>query len=170
MTSDDVNPRSARELAEPWAREGRDAVSIELVTLLRRSALRSTDEPDRVLAAHGLTRGQFDVLAALRHAADRSAVTCSAITQAELAERMMVTPPGMKKRLDTLYERRLIARDADAMDGRRLLIRLTPAGDALLRDVLDDFFQAEGETLSRLSGAEREQLLALLRKLVGPPS
>jgi DNA-binding MarR family transcriptional regulator len=156
-------PPTARELASRWAAAGRDPVSIELITLLRRAVVATTAGPDRVLERHGLSRGQFDVLAALH----RAPAGHAGITQAELAASMMVSAPGMKKRLDGLFEREVIARTADAVDARRLRILLTPAGDRLVEEVLDAFFAAEAEAVAPLDDADRFRLIALLRTLTG---
>ncbi|MFF2053147.1 MarR family winged helix-turn-helix transcriptional regulator [Leifsonia sp. NPDC058194] len=154
---------TARVLAARWAEAGRDPVSIELVTLLRRAVVATTAGPDRVLEDHGLSRGQFDVLAALHRAPAGDA----GITQAQLAQSMMVSPPGMKKRLDGLFERQVISRSVDSADARRLLIRLTPAGRRLVEDFLDAFFDAEHEGVRPLPEADRPRLIGLLRTLAG---
>lgn len=170
MTDDTTAPEpppasapTARELAARWGEAGRDPVSIELVTLLRRAVVVTTAGPDRVLEGHGISRGQFDVLAALHNAPAGG----SGITQAELAAGMMVSPPGMKKRLDGLYDRGVIARTVDPADARRLLIRLTPAGRRLVDEVLDAFFSAEEQGVRPLPEADRPRLIGLLRTLAG---
>lgn len=161
---EEVRP-STRALAEEWAAEGRDPVRIELVNLLRRAVEATTTEPDRVLADHGLSRGQFDVLAALHRAGPDPH-----LTQAELAQRMMVTPAGMKKRLDGLYERGIIERAADAADARRLVIGLTADGAALVAEVLDRFFGAERVATDVLHEDDRVALVRLLRRFIGDPA
>lgn len=162
MAINESDRHSTRELAEQWVAEGRDPRRIELINLLRRAVERTSAEPDRVLAEHGLSRGQFDVLAALRRSgADRQ------LTQAELAAHMMVSPAGMKKRLDGLYARGILTRSSDGLDARRLLIRLTAEGDRLVDDVLDAFFSAEYRSVAALSEVDQDELVAGLRKLLG---
>ncbi|WP_432561449.1 MarR family winged helix-turn-helix transcriptional regulator [Kineococcus sp. SYSU DK003] len=152
---------TAHDLAMQWSAGGRDTELVELITLLRRAATAVTAEPDRFLASHGLSRGQFDVLAALyRSGADQR------LTQAELADRMMVTPAGMKKRLDGLFERGIITRSADEADARRQLIALTASGLHTVEAVLDGFFAAERAAVEHLSPADRRTLTRVLRRLV----
>ncbi|MFB9619269.1 MarR family transcriptional regulator [Brooklawnia cerclae] len=155
---------SARELAEAWAREGRNPHTIELATLLRRVTAQVTGDADAVLAARGLSRGQFDVLAALHRARKDSG---AGLTQAELADQMTLSPPGMQKRLATLYELGLLERDVDPADARRLVIRLSASGQELLDGVLDAFFDAEDRSLRGLNSRDRSQLIRLLRRMTG---
>ncbi len=164
MTINEHHRPTTRQLAEQWAVDGRDPVRIEVVNLLRRAAARTTEQPNHVLAEHGLTRGQFDVLAALHRA--RSGAPLS---QSELAEQMMVTAAGMKKRLDGLYDRGVIARTSDSGDARRHEIHLTGIGARLVDDVLDDFFAAESDALDALDDTALLQLTQLLRRLVRDP-
>lgn len=151
-----------RRRAEQWVAHGHDADLVELVGLLRASAQAAIAGSDRVLAERGLSRGRFDVLAALYRAAPGSA-----LTQAELAEAMLITPAGMKKRLDALAEAGWLERLPDPADSRKHQIRLTPAGTQLVTDLLETFFAAEAASLSTLDPADRGTLRDLLRKLLG---
>jgi DNA-binding MarR family transcriptional regulator len=49
-------------------------------------------------------------------------------TTAELARREQITPQAMGATIASLEERSLVARAPDAADGRRSILRLTPAG------------------------------------------
>lgn len=152
---------SVRALAEQWARFGRDPDVVEVVALLRSVTLVVTEVGDAVLARHGLNRGRFDVLAALyRAGAD------SHLTQAELADQMLLTPAGVKKRLDALVGAGFVARDLDTRDARRQPLSLTPAGVAQVERVLDGFFAAEAAAVAPLSARQRADLVRLLRLLL----
>ena len=54
------------------------------------------------------------------------------LTTAELARREQITPQAMGATIASLEQRGLVARSADATDGRRSILSLTPQG----RDVL----------------------------------
>jgi DNA-binding MarR family transcriptional regulator len=50
------------------------------------------------------------------------------VTTAELARREQITPQAMGVTVASLEQRGLVARSADASDGRRSILSLTPAG------------------------------------------
>ncbi|MCV2394323.1 MarR family transcriptional regulator [Actinotalea sp. M2MS4P-6] len=150
---------SIRALAEQWARFGKDPDAVELIGLIRAAALRVTDESDELLAEHGLNRGRFDVLAALYRAG-------VPLTQAELAAQMLVTPAGMKKRLDALVADGLVSRRTDVSDARRQPLSLTAAGSARLEEALDEVFTIEATAVAALGEPGRRRLAELLRTLL----
>jgi DNA-binding MarR family transcriptional regulator len=53
-------------------------------------------------------------------------------TTAELARRVQITPQGMGVTVASLEERALVMRQPDPADGRRSILSLTPAGQAVL--------------------------------------
>ena len=67
---------------------------------------------DRVFQPHGLTGGDFVVLAALRRSGKPYQLTPTALTRS-----MMVSSGGTTKRLDRLEARGLIRRDPDPPTG-----------------------------------------------------
>ena len=56
-------------------------------------------------------------------------------TIGELAQRLQVEHHSAVEMIDRLQHRRLVARLRDDSDKRRVLVHLTPRGDALLRDL-----------------------------------
>ena len=87
------------------------------------------------------------------------------ITVGELAQRLGVTPATISIQLARLVRLRLVVREADPGDGRRVRIRLSEAGARMrnLRSLLDpDRVRA---ALSRLDEPEREAAIAGLRAL-----
>lgn len=153
---------SARERARAWSDRGRDARMVELIALLRQAADHVMEGADLVLAGQGLNRGQFDVLAALYRSGPDGPVT-----QAELADRMLVTPAGVKKRLTGLFDRGYVNRFPDPDDARKFVLQLTPEGEGFLLGLLDEFFAAEADALVALDSAEQRDLAHLLRNLLG---
>ena len=77
-----------------------------------------------VLAAHGLTLPQFDVLATLSHG--------EGITQQELAERLLVTKGNVVGIIDRAAAAGWVERRPDPDDRRVNRLYLTDAGHALL--------------------------------------
>ncbi|MDH6580280.1 MarR family transcriptional regulator [Kitasatospora sp. MAP5-34] len=53
-------------------------------------------------------------------------------TTAELARREQITPQAMGATIAGLEQRGLVARQADSADGRRMILSLTPAGQAAI--------------------------------------
>ena len=81
-------------------------------------------------------------------------------TAAALARRDQITPQSMGAILGSLEARGLVARAADPLDGRRVILSLTDAG----RDLLGSKRSARTEQLARalsaqFTGTELEQLL-----------
>lgn len=169
MSSSRQDDRAAaiRRRAEQWTARGHDPDLVELVGLLRAAAQVVIAGSEKVLDEHGLSRGQFDVLAALYRAGDGTT-----LTQADLANAMLITPAGMKKRIDALAAAGLLARLPDPGDSRKQLLRLTEAGRRQVARLLEVFFAAEEAALAHLDAAGRATLRTLLRQLVGdsPPA
>ncbi|MDY7544437.1 MULTISPECIES: MarR family transcriptional regulator [unclassified Cryobacterium] len=149
------------ELAAQWERRGHDSQQVELIALVRSTAMHLRSGADVVLAAHGLSREIFDILAALYRADGDTFVT-----QAQLAGQMFVTQAGMKKRLGRLHEMGLVTRSVDPKDARQYQLALTDDGRAVLDGVLDEFFAAEAASLGGLAEADQRQLIRLLQRLL----
>src|SRR5262245_13818557 len=79
------------------------------------------------LAKHGLSLGQFDILATLRRHGPRGGLTPS-----ELLGSVMLSSGGMTARLDKLEEAGLIGRASDPDDRRKVVIELTPKGKRVI--------------------------------------
>jgi len=123
---------------------------------------RATNRAHRVLAEHlaaeGARRQHYPVLAAL---ADHG---CHA--QAGLCRLLGIDGSDMVAVLNELQDKGYVARSRDPGDRRRNAVIITDAGrDALRR--LDEQVSAANEVLlAPLTPAERDQLVALLSRLV----
>src|SRR3954471_12664463 len=80
-------------------------------------------ELERVFAAHGVSGGEFDVLASLRRAGEPYQLTPTALSRT-----LMVTSGGMTKRLAALEGRGLIRREGMPHDRRSSAVALTAEG------------------------------------------
>lgn len=87
------------------------------------------------------------------------------ITVGELAQRLGVTPATISIQLVRLVRLRLVLREADPGDGRRVRIRLSEAGARMrnLRSLLDP--ERVRAALARLTEPEREAAIAGIRAL-----
>jgi DNA-binding MarR family transcriptional regulator len=103
-------------------------------------------------AVDSMSDGQFAVLAALR--------VHGAHTLGELAERERVSAPSMNRTVNCLQESGYIARASDERDGRKVVISLTPEGEAVVEETArrrDAWVEA---SLAELTPAERETIAA----------
>ena len=75
------------------------------------------------------------------------------LTAGMLVRRTMVTTGAITNRIDRLAERGLVERSADADDRRKVIVRLTAAGLALVDEVAEAHMAVEREILGDLSPA-----------------
>lgn len=111
---------------------------------------------------HGLQRGEFDVLAALRRSGEPFELNPSV-----LADTMMLSRAGMTGFIDRLESAGLVRRVADAGDRRAVRVALTAAGRALVDEVVTAHSENETRLLSVLSAKDRRDLDRILRVLLG---
>jgi len=132
-----------------------------LMGRLGRVAGALTRAVESTLQAHGLSLGEFDVLATLR----RSGAPHE-LTPTDLARATMLSPGAMTNRLDRLEERGLVERVLDRADRRSFLVRLTAHGRVLVDRAVEDHLANEKALLSPLTRAEQQALDRLMRKLL----
>ena len=111
-------------------------------------------------ARHGIEAWMYDVLATLRRSGEPYEMTAG-----DLVARTMVTTGAMTNRVDRLVARGLVERAA-AGDRRKVLVRLTPAGRALVDEVAPGHLATEREVLSVLTARQQRDLVHLLRVLL----
>jgi DNA-binding MarR family transcriptional regulator len=113
---------------------------------------------DSVIAGHGITGQQYNVLRILRGAGERGLPTL------DIAERMIEQTPGITRLIDRLEAKKLVSRERCATDRRQVFCRITPAGLTLLAK-LDEPVRAAGDrALHKLSKKDIAQLLELLER------
>jgi DNA-binding MarR family transcriptional regulator len=87
-------------------------------------------------------------------------------TSSELARLEQISPQSMGTTLGGLEARGLVARRPDPNDGRRAVLYLTAAGQAVLRDRRNESTQRIAQVLTAgFTAAEQRQLLAAARLL-----
>lgn len=124
---------------------------------LHRLAALLTDEVTVVYREHGLTEGEFDVLAALRRAGEPFERA-----PGELAQHTMVTTGAMSKRVDRLEGAGLVTRRASSDDGRGRVVALTPEGRRVIDAAFTDHIANEHRLLEGMPAADVRQLESLL--------
>jgi DNA-binding MarR family transcriptional regulator len=74
----------------------------------------------------------------------------------------------MTNRVDRLVARGYVEREPDPTDRRGVIVRLTPAGMAVVDAALSHLLAHEHELLAELGPRERDDLAGLLRRLLRP--
>ena len=107
-------------------------------------------------AGHDLTFSQYVTIKKL--AAGTASVT-------DLARWAELNPGAMTRLLDRLEARGMIARVTDPADRRALHIHLTPAGQAIWRDVDQCGLRVREHAMAGMSEAERDHLMRMLAQV-----
>jgi DNA-binding MarR family transcriptional regulator len=69
--------------------------------------------------------------------------------------------------VDRLRKRKLVSLLTDELDGRKVIVKLEPEGEALITDVIPTMRKIVDATLEPLNPAERIALVFLIEKLIG---
>jgi len=107
----------------------------------------------------GLAEAEFRVLTTLFCQPDGVA------HPSDLCSRAAQSPANMSRISDALVGRQLITRDHSAQDRRRMVLRITDAGESLVRSLLPTLFGPLRELFSDFSDAEQLQLIGQLKRL-----
>ncbi|NEK59926.1 MarR family transcriptional regulator [Geodermatophilus sabuli] len=163
-------PDAVDRLIAQWQRERPDLDLAAMATIGRLGRLAAHVGPavEAVLARHGLSTGEFDVLAALRRAGAPHRQTPT-----ELAGSLMLSPAAMTNRLDRLESAGLVTRDPNPASRRSLLVSLTDEGLRVVDAAVTEHVANEEALLAALSPTQRAQLDAILRRLLAsfePPA
>jgi DNA-binding MarR family transcriptional regulator len=160
---EDIVDRVA-EIQAAWARErpDLDVRPQGVIGRLHRLAAHLTAELEIVYRRHGLSEGEFDVLAALRRAGEPFERA-----PGELARHTMVTTGAISKRLDRLERDGLVARRADDRDARGRVVGLTAAGRRVIDDAFTEHMDNERRLLDALTPDDAARLEEILTGWLG---
>jgi DNA-binding MarR family transcriptional regulator len=89
-------------------------------------------------------------------------VEVSPATPSQLAERERVTPPSMNRTLNALEQAGLVARSPDPDDARKVIVTITPAGDAVIAETRRLRTRWFSQQLAELTPDERATLEAVV--------
>ena len=113
-----------------------------------------------LVAAHGLTLNDYEVLLRLSRAPDRR------MRRVDLAQEVLLTPSGITRLLEGLERAGLVCRVACKTDARVSYAQLTEDGTAKLREAAQTHVAGIHERfLGHFDDAERETLAELLGRL-----
>lgn len=125
--------------------------------LLRRAHQRNTQIFLEVFEEAGLTPTQWAALAMLAEE--------GAASQNALGRMTAMDPATIQGVIRRLEERGLISREADPDDKRRTVLRLSDAGDMVVREQLAAATAVSEKHLAPLSAEERARFLDLLKRI-----
>ena len=126
--------------------------------VLRASAL-IVRRSDEILARHGMTRGEFDILSALRRGERPQ-------SPGDLRTVALATGPATTKRLHSLHSRGLVDRNTNPRDARGVLISLTDQGRTLIDRVFPEQLEAERALIAQVPPDSHEIVVASLKSLL----
>jgi len=116
-----------------------------------------------LLAPHGLTIQQFNVLRILRGARPDGLCTLT------IAERMIEQTPGITRLIDRLEAKKLVARVRSEEDRRQVWCRITPAGLQLLARLDGPVGDLDRAMVARLPRTDQVRLARLLESVHREP-
>lgn len=150
-------------IVEQWRAERPDLQLDAMATIGRLGRLAALAGPhvDDLFAQFDLTRGEFDVLAALRRNGSPFTLTPTA-----LARTLMLSPAAMTNRLDRLEKAGLVTRAINPDNRRSMRVSLTDDGRARVDEAVTAHVANEERLLAGLSADDRSRLDDILRRLV----
>ena len=151
------------DLLAQWAqqRPGLDVSGLAIVARVVRLQRFLDRRTEAVVAAHGLSIGESNVLAALRRAGPPNT-----LTPTQLYRGLLLSSAAMTHRLDRLEELGYLHRSRAEHDRRQVLVALTPSGREVVDTVMDDYTEHLNDLLSVLGERERAELEGGLRALL----
>ena len=150
------------DILEQWSEERPELDTTSLGVVIRvmsvnRAFLRQATD---ALAPIELELFEYDALSALRRQGRPYALPATG-----LAKETGLSSGAMTNRIDKLEERGLVSRKPDKSDRRAVIVSLTPAGKRAIDDAIQLRLDAADESLQGISARERNDLVALLRKV-----
>jgi len=146
-----------------WERErpDLDVAPVGVVSRIARVAAWFSRALELNFEGHGLTKADFEALAALRRSGSpfRS-------SQSRLMHELSLTPGTVSVRVARLVERGFVERLDDQDDRRGVIVGLLPAGERAFEDVVHDHLATERQLLAALDPGEQDLLAGLLRRLL----
>ncbi|MFF3336813.1 MarR family winged helix-turn-helix transcriptional regulator [Streptomyces sp. NPDC002888] len=130
---------------------------MSLVTALVRSAFLVNAVYADSSRAYGLTPQQGKLLCVLMP---------QPLGMTELGELLGLAKSSLTGLVDRMMQRGLVRREPDPRDGRAVRVGLTDEGAVLAREFYDETCRRVEDLPAGLSGPEREQLAALLARVV----
>ncbi len=130
---------------------------LKLYTQLMRATNAVTEKMHRHLLDYKLSISQFGVIEALYH--------LGPLCQKDIGDKILKTSGNITLVIDNLEKRKLVKREKDPDDRRRMTVRLTASGHELIEKIFPDHSKIAKKIFSVLEPEERNSLSLLLKKL-----
>ena len=114
---------------------------------------------NHVVAQHGITIQQYDVLRILRSAGAKGLPTLT------IRDRMIHEAPGITRLIDRLEQAGYARRVRTSPDRRQVLCQIASQGTALLAHLDAAMAEADAEAVSHLTVTQQRELLRLLQEV-----
>lgn len=137
-----------------------DTTAMAVIGRVHRISRAAAEKVERHFRAHGIGRGDYDVLASLRRAGDPPV-----LTPGQLCGNLLLSSAGITGRIDRLERAGLVAREPNPEDGRGVLVRLTDEGRRLVDRLVHEDMERQSVWLAALAADERGELVRLLGRL-----
>ena len=153
------NPRVRRKPPETDADRAAAAYVLEdqVGYLLRCAHQKATETFNAVMAPFGVTPMQFGALAKLDD--------LGSVSQNQLGRLIAMDPATISGVVGRLIARGFVRQSPDAKDARLVLLTLTPAGRAAIRDMKAVAAQVSQRTLEPLTKSQAAALVRMLARL-----
>ena len=129
--------------------------SLAIGLLRAREAVMSHFRP--ILANHDVTEQQWRVMRVLHETGTLDA--------SEVADKAFILAPSLTRMIKSLEDRGFITKHKDKADGRRVLLRIAPAGKAMIEEVMPDSRRVYAEIDARFGRERVDALLDMLDDL-----
>jgi DNA-binding MarR family transcriptional regulator len=151
------------KILSQWRRErpDLDTEAMGILGRLKRLTTHLAREVEQVLQQHGLSSSAFDVLATLR----RSGAPYR-LSPGDLLAMTMVSSGTMTNRIDQLEKSGFVKRVVNPDDRRSVLIALTDQGLDIVEETVGAHVANQQRLTQSLTGEEKTELDALLRRFL----
>ncbi len=129
--------------------------SLPIALLRAREAVMSHFRP--MLADHGVTEQQWRVIRVLAES--------DTLDASEVAEQAFILAPSLTRMIRSLEERCFISKHKDTGDGRRVLLKIAPAGMEIIRAVMPDSRKIYSALEERYGRERLDSLIEMLDEL-----
>jgi MarR family transcriptional regulator, negative regulator of the multidrug operon emrRAB len=131
-----------------------------LVRLIKHVYKEVNDATNALLKPYGINHSEYNLLMMMY------GTESGTMSPSELADAAGEKSANITRLTDQLNDKGLIARTASADDRRKIDLKLTPAGQALIESLLPDACKWLRQQAAKLAVAEQKQLEALLKKML----
>ncbi len=118
-----------------------------------------------------ISHGDFSILKVIHCCRENCSPERQGVKVSDVVKRTMLPAPAVSRSLRTLEEKELVVRTVDREDRRNTFVEITPAGDALLREIeeimtsfADAVFGNLGEETIRKLNSYLQEFLEAARK------